>query len=146
MRDTNHIYYYYILLLRADEAKGSIQWKMTLQPRLCVKTADKSYCDVLVAAEGLYQEKTPQMKTLRQQQLCVKNKKSSTCLNNIWNLLHAYLNKRDLHHRHHRNPSQSIRKTKTQELMLSGLQFSYCETETNFFCLFRFVCLFVCFQ
>ena len=72
-----------------------------------------------------YQEKTPQMKTLRQQQLCVKNKKSSTCLNNIWNLLHAYLNKRDLHHRHHRNPSQSIRKTKTQELKLSGLQFSY---------------------
>ena len=34
-------------------------------------------------------KKTPQMKTLRQQ-LCVKNKKSSTCLNNIWNLLHAY--------------------------------------------------------
>ena len=29
-------------LRRADEAKGSIQWKMTLYPRLCVKTADKS--------------------------------------------------------------------------------------------------------
>ena len=29
---------------------------MTLQPRLCVKTADnsdKSYCDVFVAAEGV---------------------------------------------------------------------------------------------
>ena len=34
------------LQLRADEAQWSIQWKMTLQPRLCVKTAgnsDKSY-------------------------------------------------------------------------------------------------------
>ena len=30
------------LQLRADEANGSIQWKMTLQPRLCVKTADNS--------------------------------------------------------------------------------------------------------
>ena len=26
----------------SDEAKGSIQWKMTLQPRLYVKTADNS--------------------------------------------------------------------------------------------------------
>ena len=36
------------LQLRADEAKGSIQWKMTLYPRLCVKSADnsdKSYCN-----------------------------------------------------------------------------------------------------
>ena len=32
------------LQLHADEAKGSIQWKMTLKPRLCVKTADN--CDV----------------------------------------------------------------------------------------------------
>ena len=35
------------LQLRADEAYGSVQWKMTLQPRFCVKTADncdKSYC------------------------------------------------------------------------------------------------------
>ena len=30
------------LQLRADEAKGSIQWKMTLKPRLCVKTAGNS--------------------------------------------------------------------------------------------------------
>jgi len=30
------------LQLRADEAEGSIQWKMTLSPRLCVKTADNS--------------------------------------------------------------------------------------------------------
>ena len=29
--------------LRADEFLGSIQWKMTLLPRLCVKTADN--CD-----------------------------------------------------------------------------------------------------
>ena len=39
------------LQLRADEAKGSIQWKMTLQPRLCVKTADncdKSYCVTII--------------------------------------------------------------------------------------------------
>lgn len=38
------------LQLHADEAKGSIQWKMTLQPRLCVKTtdnSDKSYSRVL---------------------------------------------------------------------------------------------------
>ena len=26
----------------SDEAKGSIQWKMTLEPRLYVKTADNS--------------------------------------------------------------------------------------------------------
>ena len=50
------------LQLRADEGKGSIQWKMTLQPRLCVKTADnsdKSYyesillnkCDKLCSAK-----------------------------------------------------------------------------------------------
>ena len=32
--------------LRADEAKGSIQWKMTRKPRLCVKTADN--CDVVI--------------------------------------------------------------------------------------------------
>ena len=31
------------LQLLADEAKGSIQWKMTLEPRLCVETADN--CD-----------------------------------------------------------------------------------------------------
>ena len=31
------------LQLREDEAKGSIQWKMTPLPRLCVKTADN--CD-----------------------------------------------------------------------------------------------------
>ena len=31
------------LQLHADEAYGSIQWKMTLKPRLCVKTADN--CD-----------------------------------------------------------------------------------------------------
>ena len=39
------------LKLRADEAYGSIQWKMTLKPRLCVKTADncdKSYWPVRV--------------------------------------------------------------------------------------------------
>ena len=38
------------LQLHADEVKGSIQWKMTLQPRLCVKTtdnSDKSYSRVL---------------------------------------------------------------------------------------------------
>ena len=31
------------LQLRVDEAYGSIQWKMTLKPRFCVKTADN--CD-----------------------------------------------------------------------------------------------------
>ena len=31
------------LELRADKAEGSTQWKMTLKPRLCAKTADN--CD-----------------------------------------------------------------------------------------------------
>ena len=43
------------LQLRADEAYGSVQWKMTLQPRFCVKTADncdKSYCFDKVSKEN----------------------------------------------------------------------------------------------
>ena len=47
----------FCLQLRADEAKGSIQWKMTLEPRLCVKTADnsdKSYFLYISARRRIY--------------------------------------------------------------------------------------------
>ena len=44
-RDVRHLVFRIIeplqeLLLHAGEAYESIQWKMTHQPRLCVKTAD----------------------------------------------------------------------------------------------------------
>ena len=44
------------LQLRVDEAYRSIQWKMTLWPRLCVKTADnydKSYCGGWISEQPL---------------------------------------------------------------------------------------------
>ena len=43
------------LQLRADEAKGSIQWEMTLKPRLCVKTTDN--CDKSHLSGPLFAER-----------------------------------------------------------------------------------------
>ena len=57
------------LKLRADEAYGSIQWKMTLYPRLCVKTADNSYKSYFVEFLCLF----PQGKTLKAWSLSSSN-------------------------------------------------------------------------